>query len=201
MIRHLISSLPLIANLAYAGFHLLLSILNHTAWFAIFAVYYFILATMRLILRPQTDRLGEWRRTRTCAAVLFLLHFVLTAAVLMILFVGRSFHYPGLLIYCMATYSFAMATRAIISFVRDQKFKSPRATTAKIIALAEALISMLPLETAMFSAFGAEMPLHRKQIFIAATGAGLSLILLVLSIYMICRSNQEIKKEKQRHEA
>ena len=44
MIRHLISSLPLIANLAYAGFHLLLSILNHTAWFAIFAVYYFILA-------------------------------------------------------------------------------------------------------------------------------------------------------------
>ena len=133
--------------------------------------------------------------------MLFLLHFVLTAAVLMILFVGRSFHYQGLLIYCMATYSFAMATRAIISFVRDQKFKSPRATTAKIIALAEALISMLPLETAMFSAFGAEMPLHRKQIFIAATGAGLSLILLVLSIYMICRSNQEIKKEKQLHEA
>lgn len=196
MNRRLRASLPLIANLIYGGFHLLLSILNHTAWFAIFAVYYFILATMRILILPRMDRLREWRRTRLCAAILFLLHLILTAAVLMILFVGRSFHYPGLLIYCMATYSFAMVTRAIISFIRDQKFQNPRATTAKIIALAEALISMLPLETAMFSAFGAEMPLQQKQIFITATGAGLSLILLTLSIYMILRSNQEIKKEK-----
>ena len=190
------AALPLIANLIYGCFHLLLAILNHTAWFGIFAVYYFILATMRILLFPRMDRLREWRRTRACAAFLFMLHLVLTAAVLMILFVGRSFHYPGILIYCMATYSFAMTIRAVIGFIRDQKFQCPRATTAKIIQLAEALISMLPLETAMFSAFGAEMQPQHKHIFIAATGAGLSLILLTFSIYMILRSTHEIKKEK-----
>lgn len=53
---------------------------------------------------------------------------------------------------------------------------------------------MLFLETAMFSQFGEDTPLETKRIMIMATGAGISVVVVGMSFYMIVRSSKEMKE-------
>ena len=64
----------------------------------------------------------------------------------------------------------------------------------KIISLSAALVSMLSLETAMLSEFGAEMDTIQKHILIAATGGGISVAVVTMAGLIIARSSMEIKK-------
>ena len=94
---------------------------------------------------------------------------------------------------CGALYTFYITVYAIVNVVKYRKYNSPVMLTAKIIALSAALVSMLSLETAMLSEFGAEMPEIQKQILIAATGGGVSVAVVIMSCLMIRRSAKEIK--------
>ena len=69
---------------------------------------------------------------------------------------------------------------------------------SKIIRLASALFSMLFLETAMLSQFGAETPPMTKKILIMATGGGISVVVVTTAIYMIVRTTQEIREYKRK---
>lgn len=193
--------LSLGVNLLYAGMNVLSWALYRSMWFVVLAVYYAILSVMRFLLvryiHSHTlggDRLGELQRARLCSCILLLLNFVLTGAVLMILYQDKGFTYHGILIYVMAAYTFYITTHAIISLMKYRKYHSPVMTTSKIIALSAALVSMLALETAMFSRFGGDMTRETRQLMIALTGAGVSGVVIVLSVLMIVKTAQEIKE-------
>lgn len=186
-------------NLLYVGINALSGILYHSAWFGILAGYYIILAVMRFLLLRYVGKnpiganiLGEWKRSRVCAAILTLINLVLSGTILMIMYRDRGFVYPGVLIYVMAMYTFYITTSAIINIIKYRKYKSPVMSTTKMITLAAALVSMLSLETAMLTAFGAETAEEVKRILIAATGAGISIVVVAMSSYMIVRSTREI---------
>ena len=53
---------------------------------------------------------------------------------------------------------------------------------------------MLALETAMFSQFGGDMAPENQWLMIALTGAGVSIVVIVMSVYMIVKTAQEIKE-------
>ena len=55
---------------------------------------------------------------------------------------------------------------------------------------------MLNLETAMFAQFGAEMSRKNQQLFIMLTGAGVSIIVVCLSLSLIVKSGKEIRRIK-----
>ena len=112
----------------------------------------------------------------------------------MILFQNRGYEYHGILIYVMAIYTFYVTTHAIIDIIKYRKYSSPVMSTAKIISLSAALVSMLSLETAMFSQFGGAMSLENQRIMIVATGAGVSIVVITMSVHMIVRATKEIKK-------
>ena len=118
----------------------------------------------------------------------------------MMMYQNKGFTYAGMLIYVMAAYSFYHITVAIVDFVKYRKHKSPVMNSIKMIKLAAALVSMLSLETAMLSSFGAEMDALEKRIFIAATGAGICVIVLGLSSYMIVKSTNEINRIKENNQ-
>ena len=191
----------LAVNLLYAAVNVLSFLLYRSMWFVVLAVYYVILAVMRFLLvryvrlrKLGQDRPGELRRAKLCSCILLLLNFVLTGAVMMILYRNKGFEYHGILIYVMAAYTFYMTVRAIVDLVRYRKYHSPVMTTSKIIALSAALVSMLSLETAMFSQFGRDMAAEHQRLMIALTGAGVSIVVIVLSVYMIVRSTKEMKE-------
>ncbi len=190
-----------VVNVLYVFFNLASGYWYHTRWFYIFALYYSVLAIMRFLLLKYinnneigTNLSGEWKRSRACAMILTLINLTLSGAVLMMMYQDRGFEYHGILIYVMAMYTFYITTAAIVRIVKYRKYKSPVMTTTKIITLAAALVSMLSLETAMFASFGADMTIESKRIMIAATGAGICVIVLAMSGYMIVRSTKEIRK-------
>ena len=173
-------------------------------WFVILAGYYMILAVMRFLLVRYVrkngigkNRLGELKSARLCSYILLTVNFALSSAVLMILYQNRGFEYHGILIYIMAVYTFYSTTHAIVDLVKYRKYNSPVMTTTKVIALSAALVSMLSLETAMFSQFGQDMAPEHKWLMIALTGAGVSIIVVTMSIYIIVRSAKEIKLNRE----
>lgn len=187
-------------NLLYVGTNMLMWYLQRSWWFVVLACYYVILSFMRFLLVRYVRRneigsslLGEWKRSRACACILLLVNLSLSGAVLMILYQNRGYDYPGVLIYVMALYTFYSTIHAIVDIIKYRKLGSPIMSTAKIVSLSSALVSMLSLETAMFSQFGAEMAPEDQHLMIILTGAGVSIIVITLSVALIARASKEIR--------
>lgn len=188
-------------NLLYVGVNVLSWHLYRSMWFVILGAYYTILAVMRFLLvryiqvnKIGQNRLGELQQAKLCSYILLLLNFVLTGAVMMILYQNKGYDYHGILIYVIASYTFYITIHAIVDLIKYRKYQSPVMTTSKIIALSAALVSMLNLETAMFSQFGGDMSAAGKWLMIALTGAGVSIAVIVMSVLMIVKSSKEIKE-------
>ena len=188
-------------NLLYVGTNVWSWQLGHSWWFVVLPVYYSIMAVMRFLLvrYVRLNTLGssvlkELKWSRICAYILLLVNLTLSGAVLMMLYQNRGYDYPGILIYVMAMYTFYSTTHAIVDIIKYRKLGSPIMSTAKIVSLSSALVSMLNLETAMFAQFGAEMTLRDQRIMIAATGAGISVVVITLSVILIVRATKEIRR-------
>ncbi len=188
-------------NLLYVAVNAVSSVIYGTYWFAIFAVYYGIMAVMRFLLvryvgknKIGESRLGELKRACFCAYILLTVNLVLSGVVLMMVYHNRGFEYQGYFIYVMALYTFYGTATAIKDMIKYRKYKSPIMSMSKVIKMASALFSMLFLETAMFAQFGADTPGETKRIMIMATGGGISVIVVAMALYMIIRSGEEIKE-------
>lgn len=197
---HVSLYLSLGVNLLYAAMNGLSYLLYRSMWFVILACYYIILAIMRFLLvryvrncKIGTNRMGELKRARLCSYILLTINFILSGAVLMILYQDKGFEYHGILIYAMAAYTFYMTVRAIINVVKYRKYHSPIMSITKIITLSAALVSMLSLETAMFSQFGADMNPAHQSLMVALTGAAVSITVITMSVYMIVKCAKEIQ--------
>lgn len=192
-------------NLIYVVVNGVSGIIYSTCWFGIFAVYYAIMAIMRFLLvryvrrnKIGENRLGELKCSRICAYILMTVNLALSGAVLMMVYYNRGFSYQGVLIYVVALYTFYITTTAIIDLVKYRKYHSPVMSVTKIIKMAAALFSMLFLETAMFAQFGADTSPETQRIMIMATGGGISVVVVTMSVYMILRTSKEIKMIKQK---
>lgn len=192
------------ANLLYVGINILSFALYRSFWFLVLAGYYVILAIMRFLLVRYVrkagigkDRLGELKSARLCSCILLTVNFVLSGAVLMMLYQNKGFEYHGILIYVMAMYTFYITANAIRNLIRYRKYNSPIMTTTTIVTFSAALVSMLSLETAMFSEFGQEMSPENQYLMIALTGAGVSIAVITMSVYMIVQTEKEMKKLKE----
>lgn len=197
-------------NLLYVGVNAVSFVLYRSSWFVILAVYYAILAAMRFLLVKYIratgigkNRRGELKRATVCSFILLLTNFSLTGSVLMMLYRDKGFAYPGLLIYAMAAYTFYITVYAIVSLVRYRKYASPVMMTSKVISLSAALVSLLALETAMLSQFGQDMAAQNKRLFIALTGAAVSVVIVTLAVVTIVLCIKELKNGtdngKQKH--
>ena len=90
-----------------------------------------------------------------------------------------------------------MTTHAIVDLIRYRKYNSPVMTMTKVITLSAALVSMLSLETAMFAQFGQDMKPEHKWLMVALTGAGVSITVITMSVYMIVKSRREMREYKE----
>ena len=196
-------SISFVISMLYVGINLWSWHTVQSNWFLVLAVYYVIMAVMRYLLvryvrirKIGTDILSEWKRARICACILLLINLSLSGAVLMILYQSKGYDYPGIMIYVMALYTFYATIHAITDIVRYRKLGSPVMTTAKIVSLSGALVSMLNLETAMFAQFGAEMAQQDRNLMIILTGAGISITVVTLSVMLIANATKQIRRMK-----
>ncbi len=189
-------------NLVYAAVNLFIGIWYRSVWSITLAAYYIILAVMRFLLLRFVDRVGigndrvkELKRSRLCGMILMTVNLALSGVVILVIVQDKGFKYNGMLIYIMAMYTFYVTVNSIINIFKYRKYNSPVMSTAKSISLAAALVSMLSLTTAMLSQFGTENKTpHFNQIMVGATGAGVCVIVVTMSVYIIVHTNKELKK-------
>ncbi len=195
--------LSLGSNLLLTGINVLLWHLDKSWWYLVLAAYYCILSVLWALLADHIRRhspgaavLREWKRARACAWILLSINLVLSGAVLMMLYQNKGFHYDGILIYVMALLTFYNTTAAFADTIKYRKLGSPILSTAKIVSLSAALISMLNLESAMFAQFGATMPAADQHLFIILTGAGVSVTVITFSLICIRKATNQIRRDK-----
>lgn len=192
-------------NLLYAGIKMFSGILYRSVWFITLAVYYILLAVMRASLlhyvrKSEKDKISEWKRYRLCGIILLFMNIALAGIVILVIYQNSGFEYPGMLIYVMAMYAFYATIMAVRNVVKFRKYGTPVISAAKVINLTAALVSMLSLETAMLTQFGAADDPAFRQIMTASTGAGISVIVVGMAVFMIVRSTKQMKYIKQEKE-
>lgn len=199
----------LFINLIYIGIKLFSGIYYCSIWFVTLSVYYLLLAVMRFSLLLYVrkargfgkDKTSEWRRYRFCGIILLFMNQVLAGIIVLVVQQNSGFEYPGLFIYAMALYAFYATITAVMNVIKFKKYGSPILSAAKAINLTAALVSMLSLEIAMLTQFGAAEDARFRRVMTSCTGAQVAVIVLGMAVYMIINAtknlNREIKKEEE----
>ncbi len=197
----------LVWNSAYGALQLGLGIYHHAAWFYSLAAYYASLAVMRFflarqLLRPAAQRAyaRELCAYRLCGWCLLAMNLALSGVMLYRIHDNRLVQHHEITTIAMAAYTFTSLTMAIVNVKKYRRYQSPVISASKAISLAAACVSMLSLESTMLATFGSgEMPARTQLLFLSLSGAGVSLCIVAMAVYMIVRANQTIKQngEKQ----
>ncbi len=192
-------------NILYVGVKLFSGIRYRSVWFVTLAVYYILLALMRASLlhyvrKDGENKVLEWKRYRLCGIILLFMNFALSGIVTLVVYQNSGFEYPGALIYIMAMYAFYATIMAVRNVIKFRRYGSPILSAAKVINLTAALVSMLSLETAMLTQFGVADDSMFRKIMTACTGAGISIIVLGMAVFMLVRSTKQLKQIKHEKE-
>lgn len=190
-------------NLLYAGLHLWTGLGQHSIWFYALAGYYAILALMRFFLLKEVklhtlgrDRFWEYLHYRLIAVLLLVLNLALGIICAYVVIENRGFAHHEIITIAMAAYTFWSLGLAIVSIFRYRKYRSPVLSASKHISLASALVSMLSLETAMFSSFGSDAAPSLRFWITALSGAAIFITVLALAVYMLILAKNELNKMK-----
>jgi len=190
----------LFVSTVYAVFQLGLGCYHRSLWFCALAAYYILLTLVRFFLlrdikslSEKKDLVAEYKRYRFCGILLLAMNLALAVIVAYITRQNRGFSHHPVTTIAIATYTFGTFTMAIITLVEYRKYQRPLLSAVTITRLAAASVSLLTLESAMFSAFGAESSDTLRRIMTAATGACVCLFFLLIALYMILHATKQIK--------
>ncbi|MDE6412084.1 MAG: hypothetical protein K2L02_06110 [Clostridia bacterium] len=206
------TAFSIIVTLAFAVYNGSIAIVIRSIWFGALAAYYIVLIVLRgsiLIYygvrkravdngQPETQTLiRDGKLYRTCGILLFLLPVCLSFAILQMVRAGDSFEHKGITIYVYAIYAFFKIITAIYSFIKERRNRSMVIMATKNIKLADAFVSILALQTAMFREFGGLTSSFDTVTMNAITGAIVCVLTVAIGVYMIVQANLRIKNLKQ----
>ncbi len=195
-------------NIAFAVYNGVIAGLNGSAWYGALAGYYGLLIVLRGVLllyhaarrkrirRGQTEEETYRRDVKiymACGGLLILLPAALSAVIARTVS-GEAFVHAGLTIYAYAAYAFTKVGLAIYHFVKTQRSDEMTVRAAKHINLADAFVSILALQTAMFHEFGGgdiDVPMMN-----AVTGAVVCALTAAIGIFMIIVAARKLRKNK-----
>lgn len=177
----------LVVNGLFGCFKLAIGTYLRSWWEVTFGAYYIVLALARFLLlrdwSPGSDLVLEWRNRRRCGGLLLALDVPLVGVAVLVVMDGYGKNYPGYLIYAAAFYTFYCVISGIVAQIRSRKYKSPAVSAAKSLSFANALVSLLSLQTAMFAAFGGDAAFQNRMN--AYTGAGVCAAIALLGLWML----------------
>ncbi|MCM1513735.1 MAG: hypothetical protein NC090_01995 [Anaeroplasma bactoclasticum] len=192
-------------NVGYAIFEGILGIVFMSIWYISLSGYYFILSIARgsiLWRHPKRRKnvkqlVGEaLQQYQHCGILLVVLTLALSIAIIQMVYANKGFIHLGFTIYASAAYTFYKLIMSIVHLGKAKKEKDYRIQSLRNIGFAEALVSVLALQTAMFASFSNEQ--MNAAVFNAITGGVVVLIILVLGIYMIIVGDSKRKRIEKR---
>ena len=201
-------------NIAFAVYNGTIAVIISSIWFGALAAYYVMLIVLRggiliyharrrnAIKNGQTEEVIYLRDTKVygnCGILLVLLPIALSFAILQMVRTNDSFVHTGITIYAFAVYAFYKISMAIYNFIKTRRTQEMTVRASKNINLADAFVSILALQTAMFHEFGAGMGDFNIGTMNAVTGAVVCALTAAIGIFMIITTSRIIKKNKAKH--
>lgn len=198
----------LMLNTAYAVLQLGLGFYHASFWYYSMAGYYISLAIMRFFLVQHTSRHKPGERMqeelikyRSCGIIFLVMNLTISLMIFFMVYWNRTFRHHEITTITMAAYTFASFTLAIVNVMKYRKYNSPVFSASKTINLAAACVSMLTLESTMFTTFNdGTMDMLAQRIMLGASGGVVSVFIVAMALYMIVQSSKKMKQLKQAEE-
>jgi len=179
-----------------------------SVWLTALAFYYLFLCLIKAsVLHRGRKRIPgetvqarlcrEWKIYRMCGVLLTLMTFALQGIIILIVEQGNTFTYQGTLIFAVALYDFYCLISSIVYMVRTRKRHTPLVVSVKAISFATSLVAMLTLQTAMFASFSDGINADWQKRMNIMTGTTVCVILVVWGVFMVRRSQKELKKLRE----
>ena len=199
-----------IISIAYGAYNFTLSVTQTSLWYGVLAGYYILLAIMRggVVFHHrkkrkaqkigkviENERVKQIKKYRICGILLVIMTFALSIAVMEMINERKTFEHAGLMIYVSATYTFYKVTVAIVNIVRARKQSDMTIQAIRNINMADAIVSMLTLQTSMIHSFGADDGVRFADTLNGATGAVVCALVFALGIFMIVNSQRQLRIE------
>lgn len=174
-------------------------------WYIALGAYYLLLFVMRggVLLShrkkgkaaktetPTQIKVREFKAYRVCGILLVLLPLALSFAILEMIVSDRAFVRAGMMIYVTALYTCYKVTMAIRNIFKARKNDDATVQAIRNVNLADALVSVLALQTAMFHEFAGGESIGYAN---AITGAVVCALTAALGIFMIVKGSACVKK-------
>lgn len=192
--------LSFIFNILFAVMQGVLAILSKSIWYGALATYYIIISCIRgsviAICRKRNKQNYPIKEQvilyKNCGVCLIILSAALIPAVVQMILKNQSFEYAGLMIYVMAVYTFYKLGMSIYNIVKAKRHNDYLIQSIKNISFADALVSILALQTAMFQSFGDTS--YNPALPNALTGTVVLLSIILLGVFIIINSCKVFKK-------
>lgn len=195
-----LSVLSLFLSVLYSLYNGVIALVFSSVWYGALAAYYIILASTRggLVFYhgkhrgKRRDEESDVLKYRSCGILLIITILALSVAIAQMVAANAFFERAGLLIYAAAAYTFYKITMSIVNLFRAKKETDFTVQAVRNVNFADALVSVLALQTSMFHAFAE--PSTATSLANALTGAAVCLLVLLLGTYMIISANKELKR-------
>ena len=203
-------------SIVNALFNGMLGILFHSVWYGALAAYYLALALLRggILFFPTGGKIFSLRREGGeaeeaagraeekrglriyggCGAALLVLSVCFSVAVALTVRGEGSFEHAGLAIYAAALYTFYKVTVSIVNFFKTRKMTDMRLHAVRTVNIADALVSLFALQTAMFREFSPEADMGPAN---ALTGLAVCALTAAMGIVMFVGAALRLKKIKR----
>lgn len=187
-------------NIIYAVMQLLMGIFYQSVWSGALAVYFVLLAVMRVYLLQSMQKsrsvASQWRQYRLCGGILLGMVPIFASILILVVHKNSGARYPGLLIVVMSVWAVCITVSAISNMVKFRKYQQPAISAAKIISLIAALMSVLSLSTALMDRIGKTGNAVLRQGIVGTAGGAVCVIVLTMAIFMVARSSKILRQEK-----
>lgn len=194
-------------SVGFAAFNAVISALTFSFWYGALAAYYCLLAITRfgvIFHHLRTNKRGneseerlKRRETRTynaCGIIIILLAVALAAAVVQLALSNRTLiDAPGLTIYLFAVYTFYKVISSVFHLVRAHKDDDITIQAVRNVNFADALVSVLALQTAMLHVLAPEADIWQMN---ALTGTLVCLATFTIGILMVVVGARKGKRLK-----
>lgn len=201
------SVLSLTVSVGYAVFNGVIALLSPSVFYGALAGYYLLLVAMRggtLFFHRKKKRLAQSESSafaqqkaalvnyRLCGFLLIVLPLCLSFAIAETVRSQKAFEHAGMTIYVSAVYTFYKIIMSCYNFFRARKNDDYTVQTVRNVNLADAFVSVLALQTAMFHAFST----GQNGMANALTGAAVCALTAALGIFMVVSATRKLKKAK-----
>ena len=182
-------------NFAYGIFKITSGVMLGSAWIGCDGIYNMTQALIQLfqILRRKYAKtlVQQWKSYRFCGVLILLMHLTLTGIVFQMINWNRAEEQGQIQVIATAVFAFYKITNSLLDIAKDRKHIHPVDSSIRMLNLAQAIFAIFSLQASMFHTFGAgEKWEHLLNII---TGCSVCLLIVSMGIYMIRRSNRELR--------